>query len=103
MSDLTNVPDEVLEVHNAVSANALERYGADDMEVLAPVFTREETTFPDYQPNGKWIVGHNYEGMGPAMIWDDGVWSYRYGYKEDKIMPGGHDEALSNASCMFTG
>jgi hypothetical protein len=103
MSDLTGAPDEVIEVHEAVMANARERYSADDMDALEPVFTREETAFPDYKPNGKWIVGHNYEGMGPAMIWENGVWSYRYGYKEDRIMRHGHEEALGNAQCMFTG
>ena len=103
MSDLTNAPADVLEVHNAVMDNARERYNDDDMDALDPVFTREESTFPDYQPNGKWIVGHNYEGLGPSMLWDNGVWSYRHGYKADEVMKGGKYEALANASCFFTG
>jgi hypothetical protein len=41
--------------------------------------------------------------MGPSMIWENGVWSYRYGYKADQIMRHGHKEALGNAQCMFTG
>ena len=107
MSDLTNAPAPVLEVHNAMLANARERFG-DDTDDLRPVYTRPEDSFNretyNYEPTGNWIVGCNFEGWGPSMIFKEGVWFYRSRRTgEDKPMKGGHEEALGNAQIFFTG
>ena len=103
MSDLTNAPAEVIEVHEAMIRNAKARWSEEDFEALSPVYTREEESYPDYKPNGNWLVGANYEGMGPSMLFKKGEWWYRYGYRADQPMKGGYREALGNASCFFTG
>ena len=109
MSDLSNAPSEVIQVHEAMVRNAKERYGEEDFEILSPVYTREEETYPDYKPNGNWLVGANFEGMGPSLLFKkdenggSGAWWYRYGYKEDQPMKSGLQEALGNAMCFFTG
>ena len=105
MSNLTNAPAQVLEVHNALLANARERFG-DDTDDIGPVYTRPEDSYNretnDYEPTGNWIVGCNFEGWGPSMIFADGVWFYRT-RSGDKQMAHGHEEALGNANCFFTG
>ena len=105
MSELTDAPSQVLEVHNALLANARERFG-DDTDDIGPVYTRPEDSYNretnDYEPTGNWIVGCNFEGWGPSMIFADGVWFYR-SRGVDKQMAHGHEEALGNANCFFTG
>jgi hypothetical protein len=107
MSELTDAPAQVLEVHNAMLANARERFG-DDTDDIRPVYTRPEdnydSTTNEYKMTGNWIVGCNFEGWGPSMIFKGGVWFYRsWRDGEDKPMAAGHEEALSNASIFFTG
>ena len=92
-------PVDVQEVYEAFCANAIEAHG-DESAVCA---LREELAYPDYLPNGEWIVACNYEGWGPSMLWRDGEWFYRYGYKADEKMKRGKQEALANARIFFTG
>ena len=106
MEDFNNMPAPVREVHEAMVANARENWDDEDMKCLRPVYTRTEDRYDSethsYTSTGNWIVGCNFEGWGPSMIFADGVWFYRErGY--DKKMKGGHEEALGNASCFFTG
>ena len=106
MSDLTDAPAPVLEVHNAMLANARENWDADF--ALTAVYTRPEDSYNhetnEYEPTGNWIVGCNFEGWGPSMIFKEGVWFYRSSRTgEDKPMKGGHEEALGNAQIFFTG
>ena len=107
MADLSAAPAEVLEVHKAMVENAIERFGGDDYQSLAPVYTRPEDRYNDetreYELTGNWIVGCNYEGWGSSMVWKNGVWYYRPGYSEDRPMKNGHSEAVGNASIFFTG
>jgi hypothetical protein len=104
MSDLTNAPAQVLEVHNALLANAQENW--DDGFADTAVYTRPEDNYNsetyEYEPTGNWIVGCNFEGWGPSMIFKEGVWYYR-SRGIDKAMAAGHAEALGNASVFFTG
>ncbi len=111
MSDLTDAPAQVLEVHNALLANARENW--DDDFADTAVYTRPEDNYNretnEYEPTGNWIVGCNFEGWGSGMIFKSGVWYYRSRRTgEDTAMcPGdparGHEEALGNANCFFTG
>jgi len=109
MSDLSNAPSEVIQVHEAMVHNAKQRWNEEDFNVLSPVYTREDETYPDYKPNGSWLVGANFEGMGPSLLFKKGengepsAWWYRFGYKADKPMKGGFQEALGNARIFFTG
>lgn len=108
MSELTDAPAPVLEVHNAMLANARERWSEEDMTILRPVYTRPEDSYNsetyNYDATGNWIVGCNFEGWGPSMIFKKGVWYYRSRRTgEDTPMKGGHEEALGNASIFFTG
>ena len=104
MSDLTDAPAQVLEVHNALLANARQNW--DDDFADTAVYTRPEDNYNretnEYEPTGNWIVGCNFEGWGPSMIFKSGVWYYR-SRGIDKPMTGGHEEALGNANCFFTG
>lgn len=107
MSDLTDAPARVLEVHNAMLANARERFG-DDTDDLSPVYTRPEGHYSrvtgEYETTGCWIVACNFEGWGSSMIFHEGDWFYRSSRSgEDRLMKGGHEEALANASIFFTG
>lgn len=107
MSNLINAPDQVVEVHNAMCDNARKRFG-DDTDVMRPVYTRPETRYNsttyDYESTGNWIVGSNFEGWGPSMIFKEGTWFYRSERTgEDEPMRNGHSEALGNAGCFFTG
>tara|TARA_R110000822_G_scaffold272883_7_gene395404 strand:+ start:788 stop:1090 length:303 start_codon:yes stop_codon:yes gene_type:complete len=100
MSDLTGAPDQVIEVHNAMINNAYERYNDEDPALaLRLVYTRPEVTNTD-----NWMVSCNFEGWGPTMIFKTGVWHYRSrSTGEDEMMASGHEEALGNANCFFTG
>ena len=104
MSDLTGAPDQVLEVHNAMLANAQENWYGDFADTA--VYTRPEDRrnheTNEYEPTGNWIVGCNFEGWGSSMIFKGGVWYYR-SHGVDKEMAGGHEEALDNAWCFFSG
>ena len=102
--DIENAPEEVQVVHAAMMENARQRWSEEDMKILRPVYThRGDSGYAGgYELDGSWIVGPNYEGMGPWMMWKDGVWSYRGG-RADKTMPGGFSEALANAKIFFTG
>ena len=103
MSDLTGAPDQVLEVHNAMLANARENWDGDFADTA--VYTRPEDRrnheTNEYEPTGNWIVGCNFEGWGSSMIYKGGVWYYRRTI--DMSMASGHEEALGNARCFFTG
>ena len=104
MSELTDAPAQVLEVHNALVANARQAWDddfADDAVYTRPEDRRNRET-NKYEPTGNWIVGCNFEGWGPSMIFADGVWFYRT-RSGDKQMAHGHEEALGNANCFFTG
>ena len=102
-TDVENAPEEVQAVHNEMMANARQRWTEEEMEYMRPVYThRGDSGYPNYELDGSWIVGPNYEGMGPWMMWKDGEWSYRGG-RADKSMPGGFKEAMSNAKIFFTG
>ena len=106
MSNLTGAPAPVLEVHNAMLANARENW--DDDFADTAVYTRPEDSYNretyNYEPTGNWIVGCNFEGWGPCMIFKEGVWFYRSSRTgEDKPMAAGHEEALGNAQIFFTG
>ena len=106
MSNLDGAPPQVLEVHNAMVANAQEMW--DSPCIGAEVYTRPETrynsTTNEYTPTGSWLVGPNFEGWGSAMVFKEGTWFYRgRGDGVDRPMKGGHEEALGNASCFFTG
>jgi len=104
MSDLTGAPDQVLEVHNAMLANARENWDGDFADTA--VYTRPEDRrnheTNEYEPTGNWIVGCNFEGWGSSMIFKGGVWYYR-SHGVDKEMAAGHEESLGNANCFFTG
>ncbi len=106
MSMLDGAPPQVLEVHNAMVANAREMWN--DACIDAAVYTRPETRFNsttyDYEPTGNWLVGPNFEGWGSTMVFKQGTWFYRGRHDGvDKPMKGGHEEALGNAGCFFTG
>ena len=103
MSNLLGAPSQVLEVYNAMLANAQQA----DFDHWA-VYARPEDSYNretySYEPTGNWIVGCNFEGWGPSMIFKEGVWFYRSSHTgEDEQIPGGHEEALGNARCFFTG
>jgi hypothetical protein len=74
--DVENAPEEVQAVHKAMMENARQRWTEEEMEYLRPVYTHRGDK--------------------------DGVWSYRGG-RADKTMPGGFEEAMSNAKIFFTG
>ena len=80
MSMLDGPPPHVLEVHNAMVANARERFG-DDADDISPVYTRPEDSYNretyDYELTGNWIVSCSFEGWGPSMIFKQGTWFYR--------------------------
>ena len=106
MEELNNMPTLVREVHEALLANARKNW--DDDFADTAVYTRPEDRrnheTNEYEPTGNWIVGCNFEGWGPSMIFADGVWSYRSRHTgDDKQMAHGHEEALGNANCFFTG
>ena len=96
LDPMNNAPADLLELHAAMIANAVEAG-------LTPnaVYTRPA--------NGGWIVGANFEGFGASMLRTPaGDWAYRYGINSfegygDDPMRGGYFEALSNARCFFTG
>ena len=92
-------PADVLEVYEAMCANAVKAYG--DSTAVIPL--REELSYPDRLPTGQWIVACNYEGFGADLLWENGEWSYRHGYKADEPMKRGKAEALDNARIFFTG
>ena len=104
MSELTGAPAQVLEVHNALLANARQNLPADLADTA--VYTRPEDWYNEeiwgYKRTGNWIVGCNFEGWGSSMIFKGGVWYYRI-RGVDKAMAHGHEEALGNANCFFTG
>ena len=107
MAEALYAPTQVLEVHTAMMRNARERWSEEDVQDIAPVYTRAEDRWDDktneYETTGNWIVGCNYEGWGSSMVWKNGVWYYRPGHSEDRPMKGGHSEAIANASIFFTG
>ena len=103
MSNLLGAPSQVLEVHNAMLANAQKA----DFDHWV-VYTRPETPWNrelgPSDPDVNWIVGCNFEGWGPSMIFKQGTWFYRDpNTGEDEPMAHGHEEALGCAGCFFTG
>jgi hypothetical protein len=106
MEDLSNMPAPVREVHEALLANARQNWDddfAEDAVYTRPEERRNHET-NKYEPTGNWIVGPNFEGWGSSMIFADGDWYYRSSHTgEDKQMAHGHEEALGNANCFFTG
>ena len=104
--DTTNDPPaEVIEVHAAFVKNGEEHFGPNRLgPSYAPVCRiRQERDYPSNQPNGKWLVLPNYENPIPGLVYYNGKWFYRYGYKADEPVAGGKDEALAHVSCYFTG
>ena len=108
MEETLYAPTQVLEVHAAMMCNARERWSEEDVQAIKPVYTRAEDRWDnetnEYETTGNWIVGCNFEGWGPSMIFKEGVWFYRSRVSgEDSPMKGGHEEALGNAQIFFTG
>ncbi len=101
------MPAQVLEVHNAMLANAKKAYPDEkDDEVIRLTYTRAEKKRDGHKniPTGAWIVGSNHEDGSAEMVWQNGVWQYestRTGARWP--MEGGHEEALANASIFWTG
>jgi hypothetical protein len=58
------------------------------------------------EPHESWSIGDNYERIGINLVYraDLDKWFYRNTWDgEDRPMPGGFDEAMGNASIMYTG
>ena len=97
-------PAEVVEVHAAFVKNGEARFGPNHLgPSYAPVCRIRQERDASNQPNGKWLVLPNYENDIPGLVYVNGEWFYRYGYKADEPLAGGKAEALAHVSCYFTG
>ena len=101
------IPAEVLEVHNALVANAKKVYtDPEQYAAIEPVHTYPEDYWEgcDRKYTGAWVTGSNYEDGKPVMVWSEGEWFYhstRSGHRWP--MEGGHAEALAGAEIFWTG
>ena len=95
-----SMPQDVLEVHDALLANANENWPDNGADAVYTHLGGDNGAEPDV-----WFVGCNYEGFGSTMLrMPDKSWKYRSGWDgTDRPAPGGHAEMLANARIFFTG
>jgi hypothetical protein len=95
-------PEQVQQVYDAMVANAKEAKELDDSVHLGHYGPEDWQS----QPHEEWIIGDNYE-RGPFSLGyrsDKDQRFYRDKWSgEDRLMPGGFEEAMGNASIWYTG